>query len=607
MVSASDMLKLHQISAAMGVDKLVLVGDRQQLSSIDWDPGTGTLWATEPQQWRVLEFSPSGNRVVGSIYLSGGGLFNKLGLSVDVAGDKAYAVQPNGTGSVLVQLDLSTSVVTTISSSSVGSGVAFQGLADGILDPVAQVYYALDRTAGSIVSVPVATGVRTTFSGAGIGNGPAFTPSQVYRIAADFAGGQLYVLGSGTLFAVSLVTGDRVIVSDAMTGTGPTFHQNALAVDAAGSRAFVANNTSTLQLVEVDLATGNRTLLPSPAAPAGGPTTSTAGDLVYDAATNSLLLSDGARGAIVSVDTTTGVRTRLFDVRRGTGQELAELVDATLMDDGHLLAVDTRAQSALIQIDLATGDRSLLSGTGPTFSGPHALALDPTSNRALISTSTVFGQEILAMDLATGDRSVVSPATLAGSPTLPFSRDLVTDGVTAWISSEVASILAIDLTTGARVVLADAVTGLGSTLTYTWGLGLDTGAGLLYVSGGEAGDAGLYSVSLVTGDRTKVSTSLVGAGPNPTTAPNMFREASGTLLAAATFGTTQTPVLRLDPSTGDRTTVVSSTTSAALEGANSARIIAGPRSDGLAVLADDATNTVMLLDPITGERLVLSR
>jgi len=36
MVSSNDMLKLHQIGAAMGVDKLVLVGDRQQLSSIDW-------------------------------------------------------------------------------------------------------------------------------------------------------------------------------------------------------------------------------------------------------------------------------------------------------------------------------------------------------------------------------------------------------------------------------------------------------------------------------------------------------------------------------------------------------------------------------------------
>ncbi|MCF8706977.1 MobF family relaxase [Rhizorhapis sp. SPR117] len=35
MVSSNDMLKLHQISAALGVDKLVLVGDRQQLSSID--------------------------------------------------------------------------------------------------------------------------------------------------------------------------------------------------------------------------------------------------------------------------------------------------------------------------------------------------------------------------------------------------------------------------------------------------------------------------------------------------------------------------------------------------------------------------------------------
>ena len=35
MVSSDDMLTLHQIAAALGVDKLVLVGDRQQLSSID--------------------------------------------------------------------------------------------------------------------------------------------------------------------------------------------------------------------------------------------------------------------------------------------------------------------------------------------------------------------------------------------------------------------------------------------------------------------------------------------------------------------------------------------------------------------------------------------
>lgn len=35
MVSSSDMLKIHNIADALGVDKLVLVGDRQQLSSID--------------------------------------------------------------------------------------------------------------------------------------------------------------------------------------------------------------------------------------------------------------------------------------------------------------------------------------------------------------------------------------------------------------------------------------------------------------------------------------------------------------------------------------------------------------------------------------------
>ncbi|AOH87091.1 AAA family ATPase (plasmid) [Sphingomonas panacis] len=35
MVSSDDMLKLHRITEALGIDKLVLVGDRQQLSSID--------------------------------------------------------------------------------------------------------------------------------------------------------------------------------------------------------------------------------------------------------------------------------------------------------------------------------------------------------------------------------------------------------------------------------------------------------------------------------------------------------------------------------------------------------------------------------------------
>ena len=35
MVSSSDMLKIHEIADALGVDKLVLVGDRQQLSSIN--------------------------------------------------------------------------------------------------------------------------------------------------------------------------------------------------------------------------------------------------------------------------------------------------------------------------------------------------------------------------------------------------------------------------------------------------------------------------------------------------------------------------------------------------------------------------------------------
>lgn len=35
MVSSEDMLRLHRVTEALGIDKLILVGDRQQLSSID--------------------------------------------------------------------------------------------------------------------------------------------------------------------------------------------------------------------------------------------------------------------------------------------------------------------------------------------------------------------------------------------------------------------------------------------------------------------------------------------------------------------------------------------------------------------------------------------
>src|SRR3546814_20997200 len=49
MVSSNDMLKLHRISPALGVDKPVLVGDRQQTSSND----AGKAFAMRSEERRV--------------------------------------------------------------------------------------------------------------------------------------------------------------------------------------------------------------------------------------------------------------------------------------------------------------------------------------------------------------------------------------------------------------------------------------------------------------------------------------------------------------------------------------------------------------------------
>ena len=73
------------------------------------------------------------------------------------------------------------------------------------------------------------------------------------------------------------------------------------------------------------------------------------------------------------------------------------------------------AAGALVAVDLATGDRSVLSGAGagagPAFGGPVAVALDEPGGRALVLDPELGA--VIAVDLATGDRTPL-PAEEAG-------------------------------------------------------------------------------------------------------------------------------------------------------------------------------------------------
>ncbi|OQW69719.1 MAG: AAA family ATPase, partial [Proteobacteria bacterium ST_bin13] len=55
MVSSDDMLRLHRIVEALGIDKLALIGDRQQLSSIDWGKAFALIQAAGGTMARMDE------------------------------------------------------------------------------------------------------------------------------------------------------------------------------------------------------------------------------------------------------------------------------------------------------------------------------------------------------------------------------------------------------------------------------------------------------------------------------------------------------------------------------------------------------------------------
>jgi len=110
--------------------------------------------------------------------------------------------------------------------------------------------------------------------------------------------------------------------------------------------------------------------------------------------------------------------------------------------------------SAVFAVDVATGNRSLLTGpekgAGPQFaeSGPRGIAVDDMRSRVLVSN----GSELTAVDLTTGDREIVSDQDVGQGPALSIATFAVQPSQSRAISIGMTygGLTAIDLLTGDR-------------------------------------------------------------------------------------------------------------------------------------------------------------
>jgi hypothetical protein len=276
--------------------------------------------------------------------------------------------------------------------------------------------------------------------------------------------------------------------------------------------------------------------------------------------------------------------------------------------DGDCLVPDADLD-ALLAIDPVNGDRRLVSGDGRGSGGHLAFprAVDFEMNGQIIVVDSGL-KAVLRVDPVTGDRTVVSDAVTGTGPLLdtPYDVQIEPDGTL--IVSDVSEILldpaifAIDPTTGDRTIISSAAVGTGETLVRPSDLHLDTNGDVLVAdgNGGSPPDT-LLRVDRTTGDRSYVSQTLVGTGPD-------FSDLSGVTLGGTgeiyVTDVTLKAVFEVDPLTGDRTIIADPTTGT---GAAIGQYLSiDTETDGDLIVVDVPLKNVASINPATLDRTVVS-
>jgi DNA-binding beta-propeller fold protein YncE len=278
--------------------------------------------------------------------------------------------------------------------------------------------------------------------------------------------------------------------------------------------------------------------------------------------------------------------------------------------DADVVVLDT-GLGAIVQIDPATGNRTLFSsgGAGPSLSGD--LGLVQTPDTRVYVTDPSF-RIVVLIDPWTGARGVASGmlgfSDRGRGPAFgaPGAMDATPDGRLLVSDPTADAVFAVDARSGDRSILSSNSVGIGP----GFGPGFGDPNALAREASGRVlvgvGSEQVYGVDPVTGDRTVLT------GPAPADESLRFRGIAD--LAAESepgflvLSTAQRSLFRVDGSTGARS-VVSSSNPASLRGSGVALSLplgleVGPRGEILVV--DAGIRALLAVDPQTGDRRIVS-
>jgi len=368
-------------------------------------------------------------------------------------------------------------------------------------------------------------------------------------------------------------------------------------------------------IVRVDLATGTRQQFANGGdyLDLGSSRIASGAGVARDGSRNRLLVCDSWSHRLVAMDLSTGVQSVVVDGKAGlrdaiafdpasrevyaiheplraihadtgTVREIPTPEGAPLLSSsavgaclgpGGLYVADPEMQ-AVLEIDVRTGERRLLAGTGPELLHPRGMALDSRRQRLLVLDDA--HDAIVAISLATGERALLGGVTAGGGPPLDGVVDLARDTDGALLALTGTQVLRF--AGASRAAIAEVGTPGRPTC-------LAAADGALFA--GSADPAGLHHLDPLR------AVSLLGA-------PNDLVAAHGALYVLEGIPAS---IARVDPVTGAREIVSDATHGTGPALSEESAMALDPVTGRL--LATGVVEDLIAVDPFTGarERIVL--
>lgn len=445
------------------------------------------------------------------------------------------------------------------------------------------------------------------------GIGPASSPSD-----------SAYVSGTDTVYAVNRTTLD-VIAIDGSTGdvVNQTVEQGGLPTptvgidyDEVGDQVLVLGLSGGISAIDPNSGVSSvqvaAPFLPTPFKAIQG---LTRGD-------GSLWTVSSTSGELIRIDSTSGAQTVEFDSSMGGGAAPGLMLAARYDDSAdRIVAV---SDLRIVAIDPATGVREELAmlfdpfiGAGPPPGFPGLLfvsgmALSQDGARAWVVGA--LSGELAEVNLASGDVQEVSGPTAGAGPLPTQIAGLAINPAEtlAYVADRFDQrVFRYDLATGEREVLPDFAAGLD--LIEIRSLALDAGANRLLLNIGpftpvSSAVPGIYALDLASfqlslvADLSGVEIPFGGIASPAFPTLQMSLSDDATTLYTPISGNPEFPYVQIDVSSGSISPLGNAVSGPDFLAPNAIESTPGGQLFGL-----DATSTLFLIDPVTGERVIISK